>query len=86
MNTWEHIFDKLTHEINPQTLKTKSAKSNISFAKKYCKTMPPKLIATCLQSVQQALSFSVIHPDQKTKPYLTFSTLYRSFSIWLTTP
>lgn len=69
MNTWEHIFDKLTHEINPQTLKTKSAKSNISFAKKYCKTMPPKLITTCLQSIQQALSFSVI-PEQKTKTIL----------------
>ena len=70
MNTWEHIFDEIIHEINPQTLKTRSAKSNISFAKKYCKTMPPKLIATCLQSVQQALSFSVIHPDQKTKTIL----------------
>ena len=70
MNMWESTFDELTNEIDPKTLKTRSAKSNISFARKYCKTMPPRLIDTCLQSIQQALSFGIIHPEQKTKTIL----------------
>lgn len=32
MNMWESTFDELTNEIDPKTLKTRSAKSNISFA------------------------------------------------------
>ena len=70
MSTWENTFDELTHEIDPKTLKTQLVKSNLSFARKYCQTIPPRLMETCLQSIQQALSFSIIHPEQKTKVVL----------------
>ena len=70
MNPWGNIFDEITHEIDPKTLKTQLVKSNLSFARKYCQTMPPRLMETCLRSVQQALSFGVIHPDQKTNVVL----------------
>ena len=72
MDTWENIFDEITHEIDTKTLKTRSVKSNLSFARKYCQTIAsPRLMATCLQSVQQALSFDVIHQDQKTRAVLS---------------
>ena len=70
MNPWGNIFDEITHEIDPKTLKTRAVKSNLSFARKYCRTMPELLIETCLESIQQALSFSAIHQDQNTRAVL----------------
>lgn len=70
MSTWENTFDELTHEIDPKTLKTQLVKSNLSFARKYCRTMPELLMETCLESIQQALSFGAIHQEQKTRAIL----------------
>ena len=69
-NHWENTFEELVHEIDPKTLKTQAGKSVVGFARKYCKTMPPRLMETCLSSIRQALSLSTLRPDKKTKTIL----------------